>query len=236
MRLAIWLNCLVLGAALHAQETERPAVPTVRAQGEATVNVRPDQVRVDIGVVTQAQTAAAAAGQNAKQTADVIATLKKALGGDAGIQTSGYSIQPNYRHSRDGSPPTILGYTASNTVQVKSSGVATVGKVIDGATSAGANNIHGIHFTLKDEQAVRAQALREAACNARSNAEAIAAGFGMKLGRVVNLSDGEPVRVFPVRAEMMRAQMDQAAPTPIEPGDVQVRAVVTVTAELAPEH
>ncbi len=236
MRLAIWLNCLLLGTTLHAQESLRPAAPSVRARGEATLNVRPDQVRVDIGVVTQAQTAAAAAGQNAKQTADVIATLKKVLGGEAGIQTSGYSIQPNYRHSRDGSPPSIVGYIASNMVQVKSSGVATVGKVIDAATGAGANNIQGIHFTLKDEQAVRAEALKEAARNARANAEAIAAGLGMKLGRIVNLSDGEPVQVFPVRAEMMRAQADVASTTPIEPGDVQVRAVVTVTAELAPSH
>lgn len=218
---------------LHAQEAQRPGTPTVRANGEATVNIRPDQVRVDIGVVTQAQTAAAAAGQNAKQTTDVITTLKKVLAGSAEIQTSGYSVQPNYRHSRDGSPPTIVGYTATNMVQVKSAGVATVGKVIDAATSAGANNIQGIQFTLKDEQAARGEALKEAARNARANAEAIAAGLGMKVGRIVNLSDGDPVRVIPVRAEMMRAQADAAAMTPIEPGDVQVRAVVTVTAELA---
>jgi uncharacterized protein YggE len=234
MKLVVWLNCFLIGAVLQAQEMPRSGPPTVRARGEATVNMRPDQVRVDIGVVTQAQTAEAAAGQNAKQTTDVIATLKKALSGVAEIQTSGYSIQPNYKHSRDGSPPTIVGYTASNMVQVKSSGVATVGKVIDAATSAGANNIHGVQFTLKDEQAVRGEALKQAAGNARANAEALAAGLGMKVGQIVNVSDSDPVRVIPVRAEMMRAQADTASTTPIEPGDVQVRAVVNVTAELVP--
>jgi uncharacterized protein len=230
------LNCLLLGASVaHSQEPPRPGPPAVRARGEATVNVPPDQVRIDIGVVTRAQTAEAAAGQNAKQTADVVATLKKTLPPDAEIQTSGYSIQPNYRQPRDGTPPSISGYTATNMVHVKSSGVATIGKVIDAATGAGANNIHGVQFTLKDEQRARGQALKEAARIARANAEALAAGLGMKIGRILNISDDDPVRVFPARAEMLRAQAaDAASPTPIEPGDVQVRAVVNITAELVP--
>jgi uncharacterized protein YggE len=235
MRLTFPLVCLILAAALPAQEAPRPGPGTVRGQGEATVTARPDQVRIEIGVVTQAQTAESAAGQNAKQTADVLATLKKELAAAAEVQTSGYSIQPNYRHSRDGNaPPTIVGYTASNMVQVKSTDVSTVAKVIDAATRAGANNIHGIQFTLKDEQNVRAEALRQATRNARASAEAMAAGLNMKLGRIVQISEGEANRVMPVRMEMMRAQADAGAATPIEPGNVQVRAVVTVTAELAP--
>jgi uncharacterized protein len=234
MRLTFALVSLVLAAALSAQEP-RSGPPTVRGQGEATVTVRPDQVRIEIGVVTQAQTAESAAGQNAKQTTDVLSTLKKELGAAAEIQTSGYSIQPNYRHSRDGTtPPTIVGYTASNTVQVKSTDVSTVAKVIDAATRAGANNIHGIQFTVKDEQSVRGEALRQAARNARANAEAMAAGLNMKIGRIVHISEGEAGRVVPMRMEMMRAQADSAANTPIEPGNVQIRAVVTVTAELVP--
>jgi uncharacterized protein len=233
MRLAIWLNSLLLVGALNAQDALKSGPPTVRAQGEATVSAKPDQVRADIGVVTQAQTAEAAAGQNAKQTSEVIAALKKSLPADSEIQTSGYSIHPNYRQTRDGSAPTITGYTATNTVQVKSSDIAGAGKLIDAATRAGANNVHGIQFTLKNENTVRAEALRNAVQNARTNAAALAAGAGMKVSRIVSIAEGEPARVFPVRAEMMRAQADTAAfATPMEPGEVQVRAVVTVTAEL----
>ena len=227
---------LTFMAALHAQEAPRPAAPTVRAHGEAVINVKPDQARLDIGVVTQGQTAEAAAAQNAKQTADVIAVLKKELGSRADIQTSSYTIHPNYRHSRDGSvPPTISGYTATNMVHITVFDIGVVGKMIDAATRAGANNVHGVQFTVKDEQAGRAEALRQAVRNARANAEALAAGLSMKIGRIVNLTDGDPVQVIPYRADMMRAQVAEAvrAPTPIEPGNVQVRAVVTITAELS---
>ena len=103
--------------------------------------------------------------------------------------------------------------------------------MIDAATRAGANNVHGIQFSLKDEQASRAEALRAAVRMARANAEAMAAGIGLKLGRIVGVSDGDPVHVVPFRAEMMAAQRDAVA-TPIEPGNVQLRAVVTVTFEL----
>jgi uncharacterized protein YggE len=228
------LSCLLVTGTLCAQNAAKPAIPTVRARGEAIVQAKPDQARIDIGVVTQAQTADGAAGQNAKQTSEVIAALKKELGAGAEIQTSGYSIQPNYRQPRDGSAPaTISGYTASNVVHVVSPDVAAVGKMIDAATRAGANNVHGIQFTVKDEQAVRGEALKKAARNARINAEAMAAGLGMKLGRTVSLDDTEPPRVIPFRSEMMRAQA-QAVVTPIEPGNVEVRAAVTITAELLP--
>ena len=236
MRLRDCVIGLILTGALHAQEPQRSALPTVRAHGEAVVHVKPDEARLDIGVVTQGQTAEAAAAQNAKQTTEVIAVLKKELGTRADIQTSNYSIHPNYRHSRDGNvPPTISGYTATNTVHIRLSDISIVGKMIDAATRVGANNVHGVQFSVKDEQASRGEALRQAARNARANAEALAAGLGMKLGRVVSLTDGEPVRVIPFRAEMMQAQMADAAraPTPVEPGNVQVRAVVTITAELS---
>ena len=232
MRLAIGLSGLLLAGMLNAQETSKSAVPMVHAQGEATVSARPDQVQVDIGVVTQAQTAESAAGQNAKQTTDVIAALKKSLPANADVQTSGYSIHPNYKHARDGSAPTIIGYSASNTVRVKSSDIEGVGKLIDAATRAGANNVNGIQFTLKNENAIRAEALSNAVRNARASATALASGAGMKVSRILRIEEGEPVRVYPQRVEMMRAQADSVASTPVEPGEVQIRVVVSITAEL----
>jgi uncharacterized protein len=147
MRLVFWLIGLIIAVGLQAQEAHRVGPPTVRAQGEAIVNVKPDEARLDIGVVTQAQTAESAAAQNAKQTTGVIAALKKELGTRAQIQTSGYSIYPNYRQSRDGSTPaTISGYTATNTVHIRLSDISAVGKMIDTATRVGANNVNGVQF------------------------------------------------------------------------------------------
>jgi uncharacterized protein YggE len=204
----------------------------VMSHGEGVVSAKPDQVRIQIGVTTQAPTAAEAGAQNAKQSAAVIAELKQQLGSGAEFQTSNYSLYPTYKTQRDGGKPTIAAYQANNTVEVKLSDVTVAGKAIDMATKSGANQIQGVNFSMRDEQKARTEALAKAATQARANVQALASAVGLRVVRLVKIEDGEPVRVIPMRMEMMRAQ--DAAQTPVEPGEIQVRATVTITAEVAP--
>jgi uncharacterized protein len=206
----------------------------VIAHGEAVVSARPDQVRIQVGVVSQAPTAQEAGAQNAKQSSTLIAELKQLLGSGAEFQTMNYSVYPNYRTQRDGGKPTIVGYQANNTVEIRLNDVSAAGKVIDAATKSGANQIQGVHFSVRDEQKLRGEALAKAAVQARANAAALASSVGLKVIRLVRVEDGEPPRVIPLRAEMMMAKSADAAQTPVEPGEVQVRATVTVTAEVGP--
>jgi len=206
--------------------------PYIRAAGDATVSAKPDRAKLDIGVVTQAASAQAAAAQNATQTESMVTALRRSLGNSAEIRTSGYSLTPNFRYAKDGGQPTLSGYTASNTVAIVTNDLANVGKVIDAGTQAGANNIRGLEFQLKDEAPVRAQALAEAARKARAGAEAMAAALGLKVVRVLSAEEGgEPQVIRPMRAMAMGAA---AATTPIESGNIQVQASVTVTVEVGP--
>ena len=227
---------LVCTFAANAQEPlARQPRSTVRSHGEAVVSAKPDRVRVEVGVVSQAPSAQAAADQNAKQLAEVISQLKKGLGPAAEIRTTNYSLHPNYKTNRDGGAPTIAGYTAMNTVQVVIDDVTAASRIIDTASRNGANNIQGVHFTIKDEQKVRMQALQDAARQARANAEALAGTLGLKVLRVFSVDDGQPVVVHPVRQMMEMADagmMRSSVPTPVEPGSIQVRATVTVTLEV----
>ena len=224
---------LVLAGIVAAQDTSRvPSVPSVRAQGSATATAKPDQVRIDIGVVTQAKTAQAASAANATQFTEVINALKKIAGAGAEIQTVSYSVQPNYRYPKEGGTPTIAGYSAVNVVRVVTPAVEKAGEIIDSATGTGANAVRGIEFSVKDERALRAKALREAARNARLNAEALAAGVGLRVTRVLRIEDVVEGPVRPVREmAMMRAD---AAQTPVEPGTIDVQATVVITAEVVP--
>mgnify|MGYP001108679422 CR=1 FL=1 len=222
---------LLTGTFLTAQYPQRPEKPAVRATGEGTVSAKPDRAQIQIGVVTEATTAQAAASQNAKQTTEVIAELRRVLPAGADLQTSGYSLQPNYR-SGPREAPRIVGYIASNTVRVTIDDLTSVGKVIDAATATGANQIRGIHFMVKDEQALRAQALRAAVAQARRNAEAMASGLGLKLGQVLSVEEAAPV-VVP-RFERAVALAAAADTTTIEPGTIDVRAQVTITVEIVP--
>jgi uncharacterized protein YggE len=218
----------------HAQEQAVGAPrPSVRATAEAVVTARPDQAQIDIGVLTQSTTARAAAEDNARKSDAVIAALRKLLGQDADIKTISYALNPNYTYPKEGGQPKISGYTASNIVQVKTSDLKQVGTIIDTAYATGANNINSLQFNLKNDEAVRAQALREAAAKAKAKTEAIASALGLKIIRVLFAEESGPV-VRPLYAQMEMAQAKAAdVSTPVEPGTIEVRAIVTLTVEVA---
>jgi uncharacterized protein YggE len=213
-----------------AEAQLEPPKPSVQATGEAVIQTSPDQAQFTIGVVTEAPSAQDAAAQNASQMQTTLADLRRALGAGGQIHTSGYSLQPNYRSAPDGGQPTIKNFIASNTVVVTTSDLAGLGKLIDVVLGGGANRIQSSQFMLKNDAPVRAQALGEAARQAKGNAEAMAAALGLQLGRVVLLEQGSPQVIRPVVRQFAAAAM--ASPTAIEPGTVEVHATVTLTMEV----
>ena len=210
----------------------RDTRPFVRVTGEASVSAKPDQSEINIGVVTQAPTADDAATQNAKQSTAVIGSLRDILGQTADIKTVNYSLTPIQRYPNNGGSPTITGYSATNTVHVKTQNLSLVGKIIDTVTKSGANQIQGILFTLYDDRPVRAQAMRDAAQQARASGDALASALGLHVVRVVSAETSQPVTIRPY--EMAAMARVAAAPTPVEPGSVDVRATVVLTLEVAP--
>jgi len=156
------------------------------------------------------------------------------LGKGDEVKTSGYALNPQYRYPQGGKPE-IVGYQANNTVRIKMAKLDDVGKVIDAAMQNGANNINRLAFTLKDEEAARLDALKQASAKAKAKAEAIAASLGLKIVRIAAVTEGE--RSFqPVyrAAPMARAEgLAAAAPTPIEQGTVDVRSTVSLVAEVS---
>lgn len=215
----------------------RPARPaTIGVTGQAQVAEAPDRVYIDIGVTTQAPKSQTAASQNAQRLAAVIAAVKRSAGASTQLTTTEYSINPNYNYPREGGTPTLVGYTVSNVVQARLDDLHKVSSVIDAATQAGSNNIQDIRFALRNEDAARGEALREAAINARQNAEALAGALGLRIVRVLSAEEqsaamGGGRLVYPQSRMLMAAA---AAPTPVEAGSLGVSATVTLTVEVAP--
>ena len=223
---------LIACAPLAAQErTAKTGPPFIRTSADAVVTAKPDRATLSIGVTTQAQTAQAAAAENARQLDAVVNAVRDGFGATAELKTSGYAVNPDYRYPQPGGPPLIAGYTVINTLEVKLSEVSLLGKLFDLATQFGANTIHGVQFQVKEEGALQAQALREAAAKARAKAEAIASALGLKIVRVISAEEGSTNVIRP--AAFVGAQM-RAVPTPVESGTVEVRAEVTLTVEVSP--
>ncbi len=225
------LPSLVLALISVLQAQDQPRLHYVRASGEASVSAKPDRAEIAIGVTTHAVTAEEASAQNATQSTQVQDAIKQVLGGSGQMKTSGYSLSPQYDNS-NGHKPRLNGYDAYNTVTVTVDQLSRLPKVIDAATATGATNINGVSFTLKDATAVRAKALAEAATQARSNAEVIAKALGVQ---VIGLIGAEPSELPQARPMFSMAQpmpMMRKTATPIEAGDLDIRATVTVTLEI----
>jgi uncharacterized protein len=233
-RLLVVILASVAIAPLAAQPPPPAPLSSIRVSGDAKVTAKPDRAQVDVGVVTHAPKSQDAAAQNARRVEAVLAAVRPVAGSSAVLKTIGYSLQPTYQYHPNGGEPTITGYAASNTVQVTVDDLARIGSVIDSATRAGANQVQGIQFTLRDEGSVRAEALRQAVLKARADADVLAAALGLKVVRVLNVEETSP-QVVPVRMFARAAGPAAAeAATPVESGTLDVSADVVLTVEVSP--
>jgi uncharacterized protein len=231
--LVLLISILVAsGAIADAQQPGGPAAPALLGvHGEATVSVKPDEAQINIGVVTQANTAREAADQNNRRSDALIRGLREAFPA-ANIKSVNFSVGPNYRYSRGGSPA-IAGYTANNTVHLLLKEPSRLPAAIGIAIHAGANSINRLEFTLHNETPVRAQALAEAARQAQAGAEALAGSLNVKLVKLLRVEEAQPVAVtLPPAISFERLQ--SATLTPISPGTIEVHADVELTYEIAP--
>jgi uncharacterized protein YggE len=227
------LIAVVACAACSGALADSAPVSSIRVSADAKVTAKPDRVQIEIGVSTRATQSQEAAAQNARQVESMLAAVHKAVPA-ALLKTVSYSLNPNYEYHVSGGEPTVTGYTAMNVVQVTLDDLEKIGGVIDAAAQAGANHVQGIQFTLRDQDAVRAEALREAAMRARAQADVLATALGLKVVRVLSAEENSP-RFTPITRPMARAAMSSASvATPVEAGTLDVAAEVTLSVEVSP--
>jgi uncharacterized protein YggE len=248
-RIAAALALTVLtGAGVFAQsvKTDGDAVkiedtPKLTVRGEAELEKPADRVELAIGVLTEGETAAPALDANTKRMNAVVKALGKSGLDESEYRTGRFRVRPVYsRRPRQADPdwiPRITGYEVANSVVVKTKQLDKVGDIIESANEAGANSVEVSGFDLADERQYRAEAIATATQHAVADARTLADAAGLRLVRVlaVNL-DNIPVRGTEMRfaAPRGRAMSEASGPPPINPGDVTIRATVTIVYEIAP--
>lgn len=224
---------------IAAAQTQPPApAPAAPAQGtllqinaEGLSEARPDLATINLGVTTEGQSAQAALAENARLMNALTQALRRAGVAERDIQTSNVSVNPQQQW-REGQPPLITGYQANNTVNARVRNVANLGRVIDAAVAAGGNTIHGVSFSHANPEAQLDIARRNAITEARRRADLYAQALGMRVVRVVAVSEGGGYSP-PMPVPMLAARsMAQDAATPVSPGEIETRANVSVTFEL----
>ena len=218
------LAVLALGACTPRAGT------TLQISAQAQISAAPNMATMETGVFTQAKTAAAAMAANAARMNGVIDALKKAGVAEKDVQTSQVSLNPQFVYAKDGKP-SITGYEAQNRVLVTVRDLKHIGDAIDALVASGANQVNGIAFGIEDLDGVTDKARAAALKKARARAEAYAAAAGLRVARVVSISEnGDALPPIPLYDEAPRAQA--AAPTPVSPGQIKSSVVVNVVYEL----
>ncbi|WP_132999632.1 SIMPL domain-containing protein [Luteimonas arsenica] len=227
---------LTLGSLTMTASAQTPAAQaisdgtllSVSAQGEASR--APDIATASAGVVTQAADAGAAMRENAAKMKQVMDAIRAAGVADRDVQTSGINIHPTYRHV-DNEEPRITGYSASNTVNLKVRDIAKLGEVLDALVASGANNVNGPSFGIDQPEAVYDEARRKALEQARGRADMYAKTLGLRVRRIVSISEGGGFQPPQPMYAMRAAAMDSGS-TPVAPGENTLTANLDVVFEL----
>lgn len=230
LSLAAALAFAALSGRAAAQQPVAADGTLVSIQANAEASRVPDVATISAGVVTQAADANAAMRANAEQMDRVMKAVRAAGIAERDIQTSGISVHPQYRYG-DNQPPTITGYQASNTVSIKVRDIARLGEVLDALVASGANQVNGPSFEIDRPEAVYDEARRDALELARARAEMYAKSLGMRVRRIVSISEGGGLQppVPMMKAMAMDARMESA---PVAPGETTLSASLDVVFEL----
>jgi uncharacterized protein YggE len=219
---------LLAAQPLDAQQ-ENNARPVVVTTGEAVMYGAPDQAFITISSEARASNPRQAQRQNADAMDKVQKKLRESDIPPDAVRTLQYDVQPEFDYSNG--KQTLRGYVSRNSIEVRVDDVMRVGDVLDKAVGSGATSVSNIRFDLKNREALERSALRAAVADARARADAAAAGAGASVERVIRIEEQRSV-VRPPMAMMadMRSVEAVQVKTPIVAGDVEVRAMVTLTA------
>jgi uncharacterized protein YggE len=226
--IALSLALALVAGVSFAQEQRPPVIVTV---GTAILQRAPDVAFVSLGVEARARTPREAQQQIATAMNAVSRKLTELSIPDDARRTIGIRIEPDYEFTNGRRVP--RGYVAHNSLEVRVDDIARAGELADAAVQAGATSIEGIRFDLKDRAAVEREAIRLAVADARRRADAAAAGAGVTIDRIIRIEEGErPQMPRPVMMSMARVGADAAEKTTVDPGLIDVRAQVTLTASM----
>lgn len=228
----------------YADSLQPGSYRSFSVSGEGKSVAIPDVASFSFTVITEGgKDLATLQTQNTEKTNKAINFLKAQSIEAKDIKTSSYDVQPRYQYSNCGviasgsvcPPPTIVGYTISQSVSVKVRDLKKAGDILSGVVTNGANSVSQLNFTLDDPESAKTAARIEGFNKAKAKAEEIANEGGFKLGRLVSVSIGDagaPI-YYGMGGGMTASYEKSVAPAPaIEAGSQDVKVNVTLTYEI----
>ncbi|HEX3673452.1 MAG TPA: SIMPL domain-containing protein [Rhizomicrobium sp.] len=232
MSLARFLTLASIGLLLAASPALADSARLLTVTGQGEVRGVPDEAMLTAGVVTTARTAAAALADNSRAMNRVFAALRQAGIPEKDIQTSQFSVQPQYTDASGNTPARLTGYEVTDTVAVVLDDLANLGATLDALVSSGANSAGDIAFTIRNPAPLAADARARAVADATARAQTLAKAAGVTLGPIETITDDGNDTPQPRMRTFMANKAMAGAPTPIARGEESVSASVTIVWEI----
>ena len=220
--------CFLTALAFLAAPTlaDEPSKRTISVMGEGKAAAPPDMATIHTGVVTQAEKARDALDANNTAMEGIMAALKSHRIAAKDIQTSSFDVRPEYKRGRRGQvQPEIVGYRVTNQVRVHVRNLPDLGEVLDALVGAGSNQVSGISFGIDDPTGVLNQARNRAISDARSRAELYTQAAGVRVDKVLSISE-QPVAVPRPQYFGRAVAAEAAGAVPVATGEQEIRATV----------
>ncbi|MBI5645178.1 SIMPL domain-containing protein [Candidatus Kaiserbacteria bacterium] len=218
---------------------------TVTVSGDGEVLAVPDTATFSVTIQETDKEVKPAQDRASKKSNDIIAYLTSQGIDKDDIQTSEYSIYPQYKYSNavcssgycPPSTQTLSGYQVSMTLTVKVRDTEKAGDLLSGVGSRGASQVSGLSFTIDDEAALQLQARGKAIDKAKERAEELADQLGVRLVRVVQFSENNgPIYYAYGRGGAAMDAIETKAALPPSPeipvGQNKITSNVTITYEI----
>ena len=206
------LSALVAATLLLSAPTWAAETRTIAMAGHGEVKAAPDQVQITAGVMTSAPTAAQALTANTARMKGVFGALEKMGVPARNIQTTNFSISPQYTGGNNNERPRLTGYQVHNNVSVRLDDVSRLGAALDALVTAGANQMNGINWSIREPAPMLAKARAEAIADAKLRAETYAKAAGVTLGPIQSISEGGAAMPPRPMYRAMAMQADSAVP------------------------
>ena len=224
--------CLFAGLAPLSTALAENGTRTLTVSGSGEAKGVPDQAQLSAGVTTTATTADSALAENSRKMNAVFDALRRLGVPDRDIQTSNFSVQPQYPPYNQNAAGLqhIVGYQISNQVDVTLDDVKKLGPSLDALVAAGANQINSVSFAIRDTDSLMASAREAAVGDALKRAQTYAKAAGVTLGPIDSINEGTPEQPAPLPRMALMAAKPQSTPTAA--GEQSVTANVSIVFEI----
>ena len=198
---------------------------TITVVGMGEISAKPDMAEINVGVISQADSASRALNKNNQIMEQLFQVLVKQGILNKDIQTQNFNVSPQYRNE----PRQLIGYQVANQVTIKIRQLDKLGNVLDNLVSVGANTVNNIRFAVADSEAILDAARRKAMDDARRKAELYAQSAHLKLGNILQVYEQFANPPNPIQP--LTALSRTLSAVPIASGELNFRTQVTVVYE-----